>query len=47
MTTTASPDMQTDSALTVGWKWARLAEVCEITKGTSITKKKTIPSDIP
>ena len=47
MTATASSDMQTDDALPAGWKWARLGEVCEITKGTSITKKKTIPGDIP
>ena len=40
-------NLTTNSALPDGWKWARLGEVCEITKGTSITKKKTIPGDIP
>jgi len=31
----------------VKWEWVRLGEICEIRKGTSITKARITPGDIP
>jgi len=31
----------------VKWEWVRLGEICEVEKGTSITKAKVKPGDIP
>ncbi|RNI14525.1 restriction endonuclease subunit S [Methanohalophilus sp. RSK] len=39
--------MKTDRNLPDGWEWKQLDEVCEIRKGSSITKKKIGEGDIP
>ena len=45
MTATASSDMQTDSALPAGWKWALLGEVAKLVRGVSYTKKDEVHDD--
>ena len=42
MTAIASSDMQTDSALPAGWKWARLGEVCDLYQPKTIKVKELV-----